>query len=103
MEPNQKNFKSCDICGIDATSLCFECEMYFCDSCFKLLHEKQKNNLHKKEKIDYFVPIDIKCPKHPKCLQNLFCIDDKGNYIIYFFYIYPLIFFYRIMLLNLPF
>jgi len=80
MENNQKNFKSCDICGIEATSLCFECEMYFCDTCYKFLHDKQKNSQHVKEKIDVYIPIDIKCPQHPKCLQNLFCIDDKGNY-----------------------
>ena len=81
MENNQKNFKSCDICGIEATSLCFECEMYFCDTCYKLLHDKQKNSQHAKEKIDVYIPIDIKCPLHPKCPQNLFCVDDKGNFI----------------------
>ena len=81
MEKSQKKHKLCDICGNDATSLCFECTMYFCDSCFKMLHDKQKNSQHIKEKIDLYVPIDIKCPLHPKCLQNLFCIDDKGKFI----------------------
>ena len=76
---NKKNFKTCDICGKDASFLCFECTMYFCDSCYKFIHEKEKCKNHIKEKIDYYVPFDIKCPQHPKCLQNLFCIDDKGK------------------------
>ena len=81
MENIQKNFKICDICAKEATSLCFECIMYFCDPCYKLIHEKQKSNNHMKEQLDYYVPMDIKCPQHPKCLQNLFCIDDKGKYL----------------------
>ncbi len=54
--------------------------MYFCDDCYKLVHEKQKNNKHIKEHLDYYVPMDIKCPQHPKCLQNLFCLDENGKY-----------------------
>jgi len=42
-----------------------------------IIHDKPANNQHKKEKIDYFVPIDIKCPKHPKDRMNLYCVDDK--------------------------
>ena len=38
---------------------------------------------HKKEKIDYFVPIDTRCPEHDGNNINLFCIDEKGNNIIY--------------------
>ena len=79
METNQKNYKPCDICGVDATCLCFQCVMYFCESCFKFLHDKQKNSQHIKEKIDYFVPIDLKCPEHPTSPRNLFCVDDKGK------------------------
>jgi hypothetical protein len=81
MEPNNKNFKECEICKIDATSLCLECISYFCDECYKYVHSKKENLEHKKMKIDYFVPIDIKCIKHPKIINNLFCIDDKGKYI----------------------
>jgi len=53
--------------------------MYLCDSCYKIVHEKVVENNHKKEKIDYFLPVDTKCPSHPKIPINLFCIDDKGK------------------------
>ena len=76
----QKNFKQCDICKIEeAKSLCFQCFSYYCDSCFKWVHEKGKNNEHKKGKIDYFVPIDIWCQDHKKDVISLFCVDEKGN------------------------
>ena len=55
MESNQKNIKDCDICGEAATSLCFKCVMYLCGTCFKFIHEKNKNKEQKKEQIDYFV------------------------------------------------
>ena len=74
---NQK--KECEICNSYATSLCFECNNYYCDSCFKLVHDKQINSSHKKELIDPFVPIDLKCPEHPKYPMDFFCIDEKGN------------------------
>ena len=76
---NQKNFKQCEICKEMATSLCLECISYFCDECYKYIHNKKVNNQHKKEKIDYFVPIDTKCPDHPKQVISLFCVDEKGN------------------------
>ena len=79
MEKNVKNNKECEVCGNKATCLCFECLNYFCDTCYKFIHEKQKNFNHKKDKIDPYVPIDLKCPKHPKDRINLFCIDDKGK------------------------
>ena len=41
----------------------------------------QANKEHKKEIIDYFAPIELKCKKHPKNIMNLFCIDEKGNSI----------------------
>ena len=43
------------------------------------MHEDTKNNQHKKEKIDYNVPIDTRCPYHEGNNINLFCIDEKGN------------------------
>ena len=73
------NFKKCELCENNATSLCFQCYMYLCDSCYKFIHDKPAKSQHKKEKIDYFVPIDIKCPKHPKDRMNLFCINEKGK------------------------
>ena len=82
---NSKNnqLKKCDICNINATSLCFQCNSYFCDQCFKYVHEKESNQKHKKEEIDFFVPIDTKCPEHPKIPMNLFCVEEKGKLYIY--------------------
>ena len=52
--------------------------VYFCEWCFKFVHEKSCND-HKKEEIDYLVPIDLKCPEHPKNIINLFCVEERGN------------------------
>ena len=79
MEKRINFLKLCEFWGADATNLCFECLEYFCDSCFKTIHEKKLKINHKKETIDLYVPIDLKCPEHPKVPINLFCIDEKGN------------------------
>ena len=79
------NIKQCDICGINASCLCFDCINYFCESCFKLIHDKKINSGHKKEKIDPYIPIDLKCKDHPKIPLNLFCIDEKCNLINYIY------------------
>ena len=71
--------KKCDICQKDSTSICFQCMHYFCDSCFKLSHNEETKKIHKKEKIDYYVPIETRCPEHPNVALNLFCINEKGN------------------------
>ena len=98
MELKQKNFKHCDICKVEeATSLCIQCFNYYCDSCYKLVHEKSENKQHRKEKIDYLVPIDTWCPEHEKNAMNLFCLDEKGNLIKLNKYLI-----YRIMLCLLP-
>ena len=82
MEINKKNFKRCDICKVeDAKSLCHQCFSYYCDGCFKQVHQKKENSEHKTEKVDYFVPIDTRCPEHEGNNINLFCLDDKGNNI----------------------
>ena len=52
---------------------------YFCESCYKFIHDKKENSNHKKEKIDYYVPIDTRCLVHPKNSLNLFCIDENGK------------------------
>ena len=83
MEINQKNFKECEVCeDREATSLCLKCYSYFCDTCFKCAHDnnKKKTN-HIKEKIDYFVPVDTRCPEHKGNRINLFCLDEKGKNI----------------------
>jgi len=43
------------------------------------------------ERIELFVPIDLKCPEHKLYPMDLFCANDKGNisniFIIYYFLI----------------
>ena len=82
METRTKIFKTCEICDSNATSLCFICKNYFCEQCYKFVHEKQKNINHKKESIDPFIPIDLKCPEHPEHSVCLFCTEEKGKIII---------------------
>ena len=80
MEVKQKNYKQCDMCkDIEATSLCLQCFSYYCDECYKPVHNRQRNKEHKKEAIDYNVPIDTHRPKHSGNNMNLFCIDEKSN------------------------
>ena len=81
----QKQFKYCEICEEIATSLCLNCEWYFCESCFKFVHDKKAKNKHKKEVIDQFVPLDTKCPEHPKNPMNLFCVDEKGKFLFLYY------------------
>ena len=80
-EKSHLKTKECEICGSDATSLCFKCMQYFCEVCFKLIHDKTKNSNHKKEIIDPYVPIDVKCQSHPMIPIKLFCLDDRGKKI----------------------
>ena len=75
----KSTIKKCDYCKREANSLCYECLFYFCDSCFNIAHNIEENKSHKKEKVDYFVPIDLRCPKHKYSPMNLFCSDEKGN------------------------
>ena len=75
--------KKCDICQKDSTSICFQCMHYFCDSCFKLSHNDETKKIHKKEKIDYYSPFDVRCPVHSLSPMNLFCIKEKGKIIYY--------------------
>ena len=80
MEMNQKNFKQCDMCKVgEAKMICPQCFSYYCDNCFKCVHERKGNREHTKEKIDYFVPIDTRCPEHNTVPINLFCLDEKGR------------------------
>ena len=79
MKNNQLNLKYCEYCESNASCLCLECLEYYCETCFKHHHEKPKKSAHKKEEIDLYVPIDLKCPEHPKNPNNLFCTDEKGK------------------------
>jgi len=39
----------------------------------------KKNSNHKKENIDPFVPIELKCPEHSKFPLTLFCLTEKSK------------------------
>ena len=80
MDNNKKNIKLCEICEAYASSLCFQCKSYFCESCYKFIHEKKNNSQHIKENVDPYVPIDIKCPDHPLIVNNLFCVNENGKF-----------------------
>ena len=41
-ELESKNIKECDMCDSSATCLCFECNNYFCENCYKLIHNLKK-------------------------------------------------------------
>ena len=76
----QKNIKQCEICNFkEAMTLCLDCHRYFCEACFKYVHDIKQNSNHKTEKIDLFIPIDTICPEHERVPINLFCIDEKGK------------------------
>ena len=78
------NDKNCELCKELASNICCECCLYLCDSYFLFFHLKKENLFHKKEEIDPFIFIDIKCPEHPNIPMNLFCFKVKSNiYIIY--------------------
>ena len=79
MEKNNSFIKKCDICKEDAISLCFQCKQYFCESCYKFVHNKPVNSQHKRENIDLYVPIEFKCQEHPDNSLNLFCLNEKGK------------------------
>ena len=86
--------KKCEVCKKDAKCLCYKCLSYFCDDCFKLSHNNEEYKNHKKEKYDYYVPIDLKCPQHKIHPNILFCTNEKGKNILLIY----LFFIYRIML-----
>ena len=51
MEEKENILKYCDICKSQATSLCPCClsgvGFYYCDSCYKMIHDKKENMNHK--------------------------------------------------------
>ena len=53
-----------------------------------LFMKKKKNSNHTKQALDPYVPILLKCPEHPEVPLNLFCLDEKGIYIILIIYIF---------------
>ena len=87
MEEINNKDKKCELYKEKATNLCYDCFLYLCDSCYLYIHEKNANFFHKKEWIDPFISIDIKCPEHPTIPMNLFCSKEKSkkysyNYLI---------------------
>ncbi len=67
-------------CENEANS-CFKCVVYLCDSSDKTIHNMLLNKQHKKGKIAFFVPMDIKCTENPNVRISLFCINEKGKII----------------------
>ena len=89
MEKKESKIKHCGICETDATCLCFDCYNYFCESCFKFVHEKGKGkgkSNHIKEKIDPYLPFNFRCPEHQRGLLDLFCIEEKELCCSYCYY-----------------
>ena len=74
-----KQIKECECCDMEANCMCFNCNQYFCDNCFKIIHNLAKYKGHKKDIIDAFVPIELKCQKHPTNINSLFCTKEKGK------------------------
>ena len=69
----------CEICGLEAILICYECMSYLCKSCSRFIHEKEINSQHKIEKVDLFSPFETKCAKHKIIPITLFCIDEKSK------------------------
>ncbi len=76
---NAFTLKKCEICFKEATCVCFKCMSYFCDSCYNLVHQIEQRKTNKKDKIDLFIPIEVKCPEHNLVPMNLFCLDEQGK------------------------
>ena len=77
-----KQIKECEFCNSNATCLCFKCNNYFCENCYKIIHQLEKYSNHKKDPIDPFVPIELKCPDHPEHPLFFFCLEEKGKFFI---------------------
>ena len=82
------SIKKCEVCAEDETCIYYKCNCYFCEGCYKFIHDKKINAHHKKEKIDYYSPFDTKCKDHPNVPITLFCLDDKGKKFYNHCYIY---------------
>ena len=86
MEKKVPNIKDCEYCETSSSCLCFDCMEYYCEDCFKMIHGKPKKSKHKKEEIDPYIPLDLKCPEHQKVPNNLFCLDEKEFWCSYCYY-----------------
>ena len=52
MVENLTKIKKCDLCGSEASEICFKCKEYFCNKCCEIIHNIKKDNGHNKYKID---------------------------------------------------
>ena len=77
MEKNKTH--NCFICELNSSCLCFKCQNYYCEKCFKLVHDYKKNGEHKKELIDSFIFFDLKCTFHKDQINSLVCVEDKSK------------------------
>jgi len=49
---DQKNIKKCEMYKVrESITLCFDCYNYFCEICFKCIHDIKENSNHKIEKM----------------------------------------------------
>ena len=39
---NLKQKKECECCDMEVNCICFACNQYFCDNCFKVIHNLKK-------------------------------------------------------------
>ena len=40
----QKNIKQCEMCkGKEAITLCLDCYCYFCENCYKCVHDRKES------------------------------------------------------------
>ena len=52
MENMQTNFKQCNICeDTESTIFCPQCFCYYCDDCYKPVHNKKKIKIIKKKQL----------------------------------------------------
>ena len=80
----EKIYKQCGICKSPANFICFDCSTnFYCEKCFKTIHNKTNNLFHPKFEIDYFIQAKTLCQEHPTIPLNLFCLTENGNYILY--------------------
>ena len=79
MVENLTKIKKCDLCGSEASEICFKCKEYFCDKCYEIIHNIKKDNGHNKYKIDPYLFIDLFCNNHSDYPLELYCFEDKGN------------------------
>ena len=78
--------KKCQICKEIPTYLCYDCKNYYCDKCFKFIHDIQVNPNHKREKIDSLIQVEFKWFEHPEHPICLFCAEEKDKTIFLIFY-----------------